>query len=177
MVRKALDPTSPKQVVFLLTLALLINYIDRGNLATAGPLLLNELKLSPTQLGTLLSAFYIAYAAAMVPAGWSAAQHAGNIRAHPHASGQRSARLRQWRYGLRISDRPRRRHICGRLADGASRLAPRIHTVWWPVSALALAVGSCPDQRADPSWQRRIDRGTAVSRHPSPASAVGCLAR
>src|ERR1039457_5980760 len=34
MVRKALEPTSPKQVVFLLTLALLINYIDRGNLAT-----------------------------------------------------------------------------------------------------------------------------------------------
>jgi MFS family permease len=58
--------------VFLLTPALLINYIDRGNLATAGPLLLNELKLSPTQLGTLLSAFYIAYAAAMVPAGWLA---------------------------------------------------------------------------------------------------------
>jgi MFS family permease len=70
MVKKALEPTSPKQVVFLLTLALLINYIDRGNLATAGPLLLNELKLSPTQLGTLLSAFYITYAAAMVPAGW-----------------------------------------------------------------------------------------------------------
>jgi MFS family permease len=72
MVTRPLQPTSPKQVVFLLTLVLLINYIDRGNLATAGPLLLNELKLSPTQFGTLLSAFYIAYAAAMVPAGWLA---------------------------------------------------------------------------------------------------------
>jgi MFS family permease len=79
MVRKALDPTSPKQVVFLLTLALLINYIDRGNLATAGPLLLNELKLSPTQLGTLLSAFYIAYVAAMVPAGWLADRYGAKM--------------------------------------------------------------------------------------------------
>jgi MFS family permease len=79
MERKALEPTSPKQVVFLLTLALLINYIDRGNLATAGPLLLNELKLSPTQLGTLLSAFYIAYAAAMVPAGWLADRYGAKM--------------------------------------------------------------------------------------------------
>jgi MFS family permease len=79
MERKALEPTSPKQVVFLLTLALLINYIDRGNLATAGPLLLNELKLSPTQLGTLLSAFYFAYAAAMVPAGWLADRYGAKM--------------------------------------------------------------------------------------------------
>jgi MFS family permease len=77
--RKALEPTSPKQVVFLLSLALLINYIDRGNLATAGPLLLNELKLSPTQLGTLLSAFYLAYAAAMVPAGWLADRYGARL--------------------------------------------------------------------------------------------------
>jgi MFS family permease len=79
MVRRALEPTSPNQVVFLLTLALLINYIDRGNLATAGPLLLNELKLSPTQLGTLLSAFYLAYAAAMVPAGWLADRYGAKM--------------------------------------------------------------------------------------------------
>jgi MFS family permease len=79
MKRRALEPTSPGQVVFLLTLALLINYIDRGNLATAGPLLLNELKLSPTRLGTLLSAFYIAYAAAMVPAGWLADRYGAKI--------------------------------------------------------------------------------------------------
>jgi MFS family permease len=79
MERKALEPTSPTQVVFLLTLALLINYIDRGNLATAGPLLLNELKLSSTQLGTLLSAFYIAYAVAMVPAGWLADRYGAKL--------------------------------------------------------------------------------------------------
>ena len=79
MARRALDPTSPKQLVLLLTLALLINYIDRGNLATAGPLLLNELALSPTQLGTLLSAFYMAYAAAMVPAGWLADRYGAKM--------------------------------------------------------------------------------------------------
>jgi MFS family permease len=79
MERKALESTSPNQVVFLLSLALLINYIDRGNLATAGPLLLNELKLSPTQLGTLLSAFYFAYAVAMVPAGWLADRYGARM--------------------------------------------------------------------------------------------------
>src|SRR5271163_1944039 len=65
-------PTSPRQLVFLLTLAFVISYADRGNLATAGPLLSDELKLSSTELGTLLSAFYLAYASAMVPAGWLA---------------------------------------------------------------------------------------------------------
>jgi MFS family permease len=77
--QSALEPTSPKHVVFLLSLALVLNYIDRGNLATAGPLLINELKLSPTQLGTLLSAFYVAYAVAMVPAGWFADRHGARM--------------------------------------------------------------------------------------------------
>jgi MFS family permease len=72
-------PTSPRQLVFLLTLALVINYIDRGNLATAGPLLSEELKLSGTQLGTLLSAFYVAYASTMVPAGWFADRYGARL--------------------------------------------------------------------------------------------------
>ena len=50
--------------------ALLVNYIDRGNLATAVPLIHSELGLSATQLGFLLSVFYYSYVAAMVPAGW-----------------------------------------------------------------------------------------------------------
>jgi len=65
-------PTSQRQLVFLATLAFAISYVDRGNLATAGPLLSDELKLSPTELGTLLSAFYLTYATSMVPAGWLA---------------------------------------------------------------------------------------------------------
>jgi MFS family permease len=72
-------PTSPRQLVFLVTLALVISYVDRGNLATAGPLLSDELKLSPTELGTLLSAFYFAYASAMVPAGWLADRYGAHL--------------------------------------------------------------------------------------------------
>ncbi len=57
-------------LVFLVSAALLINYIDRGNLATAVPLIHGELGLTGTQLGVLLSAFYYSYVVAMVPAGW-----------------------------------------------------------------------------------------------------------
>ena len=77
--REARAPTSPRLLVLLLTLALVINYIDRGNLATAGPLLSDELKLSATELGTLLSAFYLAYASAMVPAGWFAERYGAKL--------------------------------------------------------------------------------------------------
>jgi MFS family permease len=56
--------------VLLLSTALLINYVDRGNLATASPLIQAELHLSNTQLGFLLSAFFYTYVAAMTPAGW-----------------------------------------------------------------------------------------------------------
>jgi MFS family permease len=75
----ARTPTSPREVVILVALALVISYIDRGNLATAGPLLSDELKLSPTQLGTLLSAFYLAYASAMVPSGWLADRYGARV--------------------------------------------------------------------------------------------------
>ena len=63
-------PTGPVRLVLLVSVALLINYIDRGNLATAVPLIHGELGLSGTQLGILLSVFYYSYVAAMVPAGW-----------------------------------------------------------------------------------------------------------
>ncbi len=63
-------PTAPARLVLLVSVALLINYIDRGNLATAVPLIHDELGLSGTQLGFLLSAFYYTYVASMVPAGW-----------------------------------------------------------------------------------------------------------
>jgi MFS family permease len=54
----------------LLTAAAFINYIDRGNLATAGPLIRDQLGLTSTQLGLLLSAFFWSYAPAQLPAGW-----------------------------------------------------------------------------------------------------------
>jgi MFS family permease len=59
-------------VIPLLALALFINYVDRGNLATAAPLIKDELKLSASQLGVLISAFSWTYVAAMPLAGWLA---------------------------------------------------------------------------------------------------------
>jgi MFS family permease len=63
-------PTSPTRLVLVVSVALAINYVDRGNLATAAPLVQDELGLSGTQLGVLLSAFYYSYVVAMVPMGW-----------------------------------------------------------------------------------------------------------
>jgi len=60
------------RVVTLLTLAAFINYVDRGNLATAGPLIRDQFVLSNTQLGLLLSAFFWSYAPGQLPAGWLA---------------------------------------------------------------------------------------------------------
>jgi len=62
---------SPR-IVTLLTLAAFINYVDRGNLATAGPLIQGQLGLSNTQLGLLLSAFFWSYVPGQLPAGWLA---------------------------------------------------------------------------------------------------------
>ncbi|HUN73170.1 MAG TPA: MFS transporter [Steroidobacteraceae bacterium] len=59
-------------IVVLLALAVFINYVDRGNLATAGPLLKDALHLSNSQMGVLLSAFFWAYAPGQLPAGWLA---------------------------------------------------------------------------------------------------------
>lgn len=67
--------TSPRTLILLLTLVLIISYIDRGNLATAGPLITDEFGLSPSQFGTLLSAFYFAYTTLMIPAGWLAERY------------------------------------------------------------------------------------------------------
>jgi sugar phosphate permease len=56
------------RVVALLTLAAFINYVDRGNLAIAGPLIRDQFALSNAQLGLLLSAFFWSYAPE--PVGW-----------------------------------------------------------------------------------------------------------
>jgi ACS family D-galactonate transporter-like MFS transporter len=57
-------------VVFLLVLSVSINYIDRGNLSIAAPLLKDELGISASQLGLLLSSFFWTYAAFQILAGW-----------------------------------------------------------------------------------------------------------
>jgi MFS family permease len=65
-------PGVPARVVGLLAAAVFINYVDRGNLATAAPLVQGELSLSNIEIGALLSAFYWTYAPLQLLAGWLA---------------------------------------------------------------------------------------------------------
>lgn len=57
-------------MVLLLALAIFIHALDRGNLATAAPLIKSELKLSNAALGVLLSAFFWVYVPGHVFSGW-----------------------------------------------------------------------------------------------------------
>src|SRR5215813_1573091 len=50
-------------LLILLGLAIVINYVDRGNLSIAAPVIKDELQLSATQLGVLFSAFFYTYTA------------------------------------------------------------------------------------------------------------------
>ena len=59
-------------IVLLMALAVFINYLDRGNLSTAASLIQDELRLSNTQMGWLLSAFFWSYAPAQLLSGWLA---------------------------------------------------------------------------------------------------------
>ncbi len=57
-------------VLGLLAFSVFINYIDRGNLSTAAPMVKDELKLSASQLGFLLSAFFWTYPIFQIFSGW-----------------------------------------------------------------------------------------------------------
>jgi len=59
-------------VVALLAAGMLINYVDRGNLSTAAPLIKDQLRLTNTQTGILLSAFFWSYTPFQPVAGWLA---------------------------------------------------------------------------------------------------------
>ena len=59
-------------MVVLLGAALMINYIDRGTISTAAPVLEKELHLAPDQLGWVISAFFWAYVCAQPLVGWCA---------------------------------------------------------------------------------------------------------
>jgi len=66
---------SPKRWVFqawlfLLAVAILINYVDRGNFAVAAPLLKDELRISNTQIGVLITAFFWTYTIVLAVSGW-----------------------------------------------------------------------------------------------------------
>lgn len=58
------------RVLILLALSAFINFVDRGNLSAAAPLLKTELMLSEPRLGILLAAFFWSYAFFQIASGW-----------------------------------------------------------------------------------------------------------
>ncbi|MFZ1904703.1 MAG: MFS transporter [Steroidobacteraceae bacterium] len=62
----------PLATVALLSAALLINYVDRGSISTAAPLLEREFHLAPMQTYFMLSAFFWAYVPSQPLMGWLA---------------------------------------------------------------------------------------------------------
>jgi MFS family permease len=68
----ATDPPPSRTfwVIVLLSLVLLINFIDRGAMSTAAPLIQHDLRLTNTQFGFLFSVFFWTYASTQVPVGW-----------------------------------------------------------------------------------------------------------
>lgn len=56
--------------LILICICVLINYVDRGNLSVAAPLLKTEFHLAPSQLGKLFAAFFITYTLMQFLVGW-----------------------------------------------------------------------------------------------------------
>ncbi|MGC2530333.1 MAG: MFS transporter [Candidatus Acidiferrum sp.] len=63
-------PKTLSAVAALLAISVFINYIDRGSLSIAAPVLKDELHFSDGQLGILLSAFFWTYAGFQIVSGW-----------------------------------------------------------------------------------------------------------
>ena len=61
---------STRALVILLGAAVFLNYVDRGAIAVAAPLMKGELGLSATEFGTAVSAFFWIYAPVQLFAGW-----------------------------------------------------------------------------------------------------------
>ncbi|HUO93565.1 MAG TPA: MFS transporter, partial [Rhizomicrobium sp.] len=57
-------------LVVLLVLAMFVNYVDRGSLSVVSPVLKDQLALTNSQTGLLLSAFFWSYSFAQPFAGW-----------------------------------------------------------------------------------------------------------
>ena len=62
--------SSAAPVVILLSLAIFINALDRGNFSTAAPLIKGDLRLSNAQIGVLISAFFWTYVPGHALTGW-----------------------------------------------------------------------------------------------------------
>jgi MFS transporter, ACS family, D-galactonate transporter len=63
-------PFDLARVAVVLSISVLINYIDRGTLSIAAPVLKDDLHLSPSQLGVLLSSFFWTYSVFQIVSGW-----------------------------------------------------------------------------------------------------------
>jgi MFS transporter, ACS family, D-galactonate transporter len=57
-------------VLILLAFSVFINYVDRGNLSIAAPMLKDELRISASQLGILFSSFFWTYGFFQMLSGW-----------------------------------------------------------------------------------------------------------
>src|SRR5437762_14229525 len=75
--RQSMSPELSR-LALLLALSIFINYVDRGNLAIAAPLIQEELHLSPYQLGLLFSSFFWTYAIFQIVSGWLVDQFSVN---------------------------------------------------------------------------------------------------
>lgn len=75
MIEANSSQTAPTQwwpLIGLLAVALLINFADRGSLATAAPLITSEFSLSNTSFGFLIAGFFMTYVPAQLISGWMA---------------------------------------------------------------------------------------------------------
>ena len=70
MATMALRKTRASWLVVLLAASVLLNYVDRGAVGVAAPLMKDELGLSATGFGFAVSAFFWIYAPMCVLAGW-----------------------------------------------------------------------------------------------------------
>ena len=77
--KPAAASTSPLVLVLLMATVMFINYVDRGNLYTAGPLIQDDLHLNEKEFGILMSAFYFTYSFAQFPAGWLADRYGAKL--------------------------------------------------------------------------------------------------
>ncbi len=69
--RTSAAPTRVRWKIFLLLLGIVtLNYVDRGTISVAMPLIKHEFGLSKEMTGVLLSAFFWTYALMQLPSGW-----------------------------------------------------------------------------------------------------------
>ena len=70
MATSALVSGTARALVILLGAAVFLNYVDRGAIAVAAPLMKGELGLTATEFGTAVSAFFWIYAPVQFLVGW-----------------------------------------------------------------------------------------------------------